>query len=156
MPPASAPVRSPPHIVDVLIAERAPRLTRSPAWPLVRPGLYALLGYGKARRMARDFQEQLENEVNLDELNKMTETRSKPAPAPSAPIYPAPPPEFGGEPLQTAAVPDPQAEQWPPSAAASTPHSRSALSDHVVAVHGWPVRTSGSTQPPGKNAPPAH
>ena len=52
MPPASAPVRSPPHIVDVLIAERAPRLTRSPAWPLVRPGLYALLGYGKARRMA--------------------------------------------------------------------------------------------------------
>ncbi len=52
MPPASAPVRSSPHIVDVLIAERAPHLTRSLAWPLVRPGLYALLGYGKARRMA--------------------------------------------------------------------------------------------------------
>lgn len=41
-----------PHIVDVLIAERAPRLTRSLAWPLVRPFLYSLLSYGDARRMA--------------------------------------------------------------------------------------------------------
>lgn len=40
------------HIVDVLIAERAPRLTRSAAWPLVRPALYGLLDYAKARRMA--------------------------------------------------------------------------------------------------------
>lgn len=40
------------HIVDVLIAERAPRLTTSRTWPAVRPGLYGLLGYGKARRMA--------------------------------------------------------------------------------------------------------
>ena len=40
------------HIVDVLIAERAPRLSSSPAWPLLRPLLYALLDYGKARRMA--------------------------------------------------------------------------------------------------------
>jgi putative hemolysin len=42
----------PDHIVDVLIAERAPRLAKSLVWPLVRPGLYALLGYAKARRMA--------------------------------------------------------------------------------------------------------
>ncbi|QYF88418.1 1-acyl-sn-glycerol-3-phosphate acyltransferase [Brevundimonas sp. PAMC22021] len=49
---AFAPIRSSPHIVDVLIAERGPRLTRSAAWPLVKPGLYALLGYGKARSMA--------------------------------------------------------------------------------------------------------
>jgi len=41
-----------PHIVDTLIAERAPRLCASPLWPLARPPLYALLGYGKARRMA--------------------------------------------------------------------------------------------------------
>ena len=41
-----------PHIVDVLIAERAPRLTRSAFWPLVRPALYGLLDYAKARRMA--------------------------------------------------------------------------------------------------------
>ncbi|MBL8770491.1 MAG: 1-acyl-sn-glycerol-3-phosphate acyltransferase [Phenylobacterium sp.] len=40
------------HIVDVLIAERAPRLSGSPAWPLLRPLLYALLDYAKARRMA--------------------------------------------------------------------------------------------------------
>ncbi|MBL0948836.1 1-acyl-sn-glycerol-3-phosphate acyltransferase [Brevundimonas sp.] len=40
------------HICDVLIAERAPRLTGSVGWPAIRPFLYALLGYGKARRMA--------------------------------------------------------------------------------------------------------
>lgn len=40
------------HIVDVLIAERAPRLTRSPVWPLARPLLYAMLDYGRARDMA--------------------------------------------------------------------------------------------------------
>jgi putative hemolysin len=40
------------HIVDVLIAERAPKLSASPAWPVLRPLLYALLDYGKARRMA--------------------------------------------------------------------------------------------------------
>ncbi len=40
------------HIVDELIYERAPRLVRSAAWPVVRPALYGLLGYGKARRMA--------------------------------------------------------------------------------------------------------
>ena len=41
-----------PHICDVLIAERAPRLTRSPVWPLARPFLYGLLNYRAARRMA--------------------------------------------------------------------------------------------------------
>ena len=44
--------RPDPHIVDVLIAERAPRLTGSWSWPLVRPWLYRLLGYRQARRMA--------------------------------------------------------------------------------------------------------
>jgi len=39
------------HIVDTLIAERAPGLTGSALWPLVRPPLHALLGYDKARRM---------------------------------------------------------------------------------------------------------
>lgn len=51
--PSSAFVRADPsHIVDVLIAERAPRLTGSAAWPVVRPPLYALLGYRHARAMA--------------------------------------------------------------------------------------------------------
>ncbi|MFZ5668386.1 MAG: GNAT family N-acetyltransferase [Pseudomonadota bacterium] len=40
------------HIVDILIEERAPRLSGSPAWPWVRPLLYALLDYRKARAMA--------------------------------------------------------------------------------------------------------
>jgi putative hemolysin len=40
------------HIVDRLIAERAPRLAASPAWPALRPLLYAILDYGKARRLA--------------------------------------------------------------------------------------------------------
>src|SRR5690606_16204053 len=37
------PARRTAHIVDVLIAERAPRLTGSRVWPLVRPVLYGLL-----------------------------------------------------------------------------------------------------------------
>lgn len=40
------------HIVDVLIAERAPKLAGSPVWPVLRPLLYRLLDYSKARRMA--------------------------------------------------------------------------------------------------------
>jgi len=41
-----------PHIIDTLIAERAPRLTGSPIWPLVRLVVYRMLDYRKARRMA--------------------------------------------------------------------------------------------------------
>jgi len=40
------------HVVDVLIEERAPKLAGAPIWPIVRPLLYALLDYRKARRMA--------------------------------------------------------------------------------------------------------
>jgi putative hemolysin len=40
------------HIVDILIAERAPKLAATPLWPVLRPLLYAFLDYGKARRMA--------------------------------------------------------------------------------------------------------
>jgi len=40
------------HIVDVLIAERAPGLTGSSLWPLVRPPLYGVLGYKPAKAMA--------------------------------------------------------------------------------------------------------
>jgi putative hemolysin len=45
-------VRGRDHIVDVLIAERAPRLANSMAWPVLRPVLYSFLDYAKARRMA--------------------------------------------------------------------------------------------------------
>jgi putative hemolysin len=40
------------HIVDVLIEERAPKLSGGPLWPLVRPPLYTVLNYNKAIRMA--------------------------------------------------------------------------------------------------------
>ena len=40
------------HIVDVLIEERCPGLAQSPAWPIVRPGLYKALNYAMARQMA--------------------------------------------------------------------------------------------------------
>jgi len=53
--PEARPAPRPAHIVDTLIAERAPRLTASPLWPLLRPPLYALLGYDKARRMADEI-----------------------------------------------------------------------------------------------------
>lgn len=41
-----------PHIVDVLIEERCPHLAAVPAWPLLRPLLYAALNYRAARTMA--------------------------------------------------------------------------------------------------------
>lgn len=44
-------IRSYSHIVDVLIEERAPRLVSSGFWPTLRPVLYAILGYEKARTM---------------------------------------------------------------------------------------------------------
>jgi putative hemolysin len=52
IPPAASPDPAPAHICDVLIAERAPRLTGSVAWPVVRPFLYKLLNYRHAVRMA--------------------------------------------------------------------------------------------------------
>ena len=50
--PGAPPSRDGPHICDVLIAERAPRLTGSAVWPLARPFLYKLLNYRQAVRMA--------------------------------------------------------------------------------------------------------
>lgn len=62
------------HIVDTLIAERAPRLTASPFWPIVRPGLYALLGYGKARRMA-DAIAPLSGQAALDHVSQLLDLK---------------------------------------------------------------------------------
>ena len=50
--PGAPPSHDGPHICDVLIAERAPRLTRSALWPVARPFLYRLLNYRQAVRMA--------------------------------------------------------------------------------------------------------
>jgi putative hemolysin len=52
-PAAAAPTaRGATHIVDVLIAERAPTLVASPVWPLLRPALNGLLNHAKAVAMA--------------------------------------------------------------------------------------------------------
>ena len=45
----------PKHIVDVLIEERAPKLSSSPYWPLLRSPLFAVLNYRKAVRMADEI-----------------------------------------------------------------------------------------------------
>jgi putative hemolysin len=42
----------PGHIIDRLITERGGRLVAHPAWPVMRPFLYATLKYGAAVRMA--------------------------------------------------------------------------------------------------------
>jgi putative hemolysin len=67
-----APVRD--HIVDRLIAERAPRLAASRAWPLLRPPLYAILGYGRARGMADDVAP-LGGRAALDHLSGLLSLR---------------------------------------------------------------------------------
>lgn len=58
------------HIVDELIYERAPRLVRSGAWPVVKPVLYSILGYPKAVRMA-DAIRHLSGPEALDHVSKL-------------------------------------------------------------------------------------
>ncbi len=62
------------HIVDVLIAERAPKLSGGAAWPLVRPALYALLGYEKARRMAEDIAP-MTGRMALDHVSRLLDVK---------------------------------------------------------------------------------
>jgi putative hemolysin len=65
-----SPARRGDHIVDVLIAERAPTLAGSPAWPVLRPVLYGLLDYAKARRMA-DAIAPLPGRAALEHVSKL-------------------------------------------------------------------------------------
>ena len=58
------------HIVDVLIAERAPKLAASPAWPALRPLLYSVLDYRKARRMA-DAVAPLSGRAAMEHVSKL-------------------------------------------------------------------------------------
>ena len=78
------------------------------------PGLVRKIGrwVGKARAMARQFREQLENEINLDELNRMNDTHAKDAPT-RASTTPAPPPEFTGAPVTPASEPPPNYGTYP-------------------------------------------
>jgi putative hemolysin len=58
------------HIIDVLIAERAPRLSTSPLWPVAKPLLYAMLDYRKARAMA-DFIAPLPGAIALEHIAEL-------------------------------------------------------------------------------------
>jgi putative hemolysin len=60
----------PEHIVDILIAERAPRLARSPVWPVLKPLLHSFLDYHKARRMA-DAIARLAGRAALEHVSKL-------------------------------------------------------------------------------------
>ncbi|HEY9236525.1 MULTISPECIES: GNAT family N-acetyltransferase [Phenylobacterium] len=58
------------HIIDVLIAERAPKLSGGALWPLVRPPLYRMLDYRKARAMA-DAIAPLSGRAALDHISDL-------------------------------------------------------------------------------------
>lgn len=130
--------------------------------PTRLPGLVRTVGHwmGKARSMARQFREQLENEMNLEELNRMTEARTKEARA-----YPPPPPEFGGEPMTPAATepaaPAPEAGVEPPPASGSYPYSpeadaqsQPAEPEYVVPPPGDASHNDLSEGPPPPQDPP--
>ena len=71
---APSPTRPEPHICDVLIAERAPRLTRSLFWPVIRPILYKLLNYRAGVRMA-DAVRPLTGAEALDYMSDLMDLR---------------------------------------------------------------------------------
>jgi sec-independent protein translocase protein TatB len=70
--------------------------------PTRLPGLVRKVGrwVGKARGMARDFQQQLENEINIDELNRATKKTVDEALG----MTPVPPAEFTGDPPRAEAT----------------------------------------------------
>lgn len=103
--------------------------------PKKLPGLVRSVGrwVGKARSMARQFREQLENEVQIEELNKLTQSRTS---EPSPPKPAAPP----GATSEQPAPPEPAPAQ-----------------DNAVAGSGYPYGTPSSAETavpdPGAPAP---
>lgn len=106
------------------------------------PGLVRTVGrwIGKARSVARDFQQQLESEANLAELNRMTDQMSRREPTTPAPpftdqasidaqVAATPAPDlassgypYGAEPVGAEAVEAPQpATEATPAAPADAP-----------------------------------
>ena len=72
--PDDVPAGRPDHVVDVLIAERAPRLTGSIVWPVVRPAFYSVLGYHQARKMA-DAITPLSGQAALDHVSNLLDLK---------------------------------------------------------------------------------
>lgn len=73
------------HIVDVLIEERCPSFVRHWSWPALRPTLYRLLGYRRARKLAdhiihltgRDSFDHLSQALGIDLSLKQIERMPK-------------------------------------------------------------------------------
>ncbi len=61
---------SQPHIIDELIYERAPHLVHSAAWLVLKPLLYAILGYKQAVHMADAIQD-LSGAASLDYVSRL-------------------------------------------------------------------------------------
>ena len=66
--------RRTPHIIDVLIEERAPKLAATPIWPMVRPLLYQMLDYRKAVIMA-DIIANLPGGAALDHISEQLQLK---------------------------------------------------------------------------------
>lgn len=58
------------HIVDTLIEERCPSFVSHWSWPVVRPILYTMLGYSRARRTA-DYLQTLRGQDAFDHLSEL-------------------------------------------------------------------------------------
>ena len=76
LPAAAARALRAKHIVDVLIEERAPTLAAGPAWPLLRPGLFSVLNYGKARSMA-DAIAPMDGRSALEHISKLLHLQTR-------------------------------------------------------------------------------
>jgi sec-independent protein translocase protein TatB len=129
--------------------------------PTRLPGLVRKVGtwVGKARGMARQFREQLESEVNLEELNRMTEARAKEARSAPPPMYPPPPPEFGGEPMGAAAqTPAQDGEATEAAAPATAPdvYSPEAMAASEPAEPEYVVPPPGDASHNDLSEPPEH
>lgn len=128
--------------------------------PARLPGLVRKIGrwVGKARSMARDFQQQLENEVNLEELNRLTDARSKeaakePSAEPEANNlsgtgYPYGPQEAPIEPAaESTAPPQPASEPTADPAATAAPQPGDDTYSHAHAQGELPMNHEPAAQP---------
>jgi sec-independent protein translocase protein TatB len=124
------------------------------------PKLAAQVGrwVGKARSMARQFREQLESEVNLDDLARTP----KPKPAEAPPWPPSEPPVAAA--ATTAAQPDPDAPSMSDSLSTAhlTPAGSAPVAPHEPPMHpeaeaygyGAPMPPEVSTTEPVHDAAP--
>ncbi len=134
--------------------------------PTRLPGVVRKVGrwIGKARAMARDFRQQLENEVTLDELNRMTERQSRSASA--GPAAPEAPPEAAGAQAADTAPGTPAGSSTADAAGATAGPSGTAgdvagtdpATDPMAATgypYGMPTDTSGMSSSSARAADPS-